>query len=611
MKLSIKTRFGIFMLIDSIIVLTAIFLSTLIIQPTMDVFLSQTLMISAAIMLITHHIFATMFHLYDRAWGVASIRELVVIAIAVTLTIIVTMIFQKFILGNVVIRVMFLTWLLHIIMIGGSRFVVRMWTDRDHLRMPSRKAKHVLIVGAGQGGTMLAKNLLHMDERELIPSAFIDDDIAKQNIRIHGVPVVGQLENLEQIIEKYHIDEIIIAIPSLTVKKRKKVVETCNATNLPVKIMPKIEDIFTGKLQVSDIREIEIEDLLGREPVQLDISGLQNILANETIMVTGAGGSIGSEICRQLSKFNPKRILLVGHGEFSIYTIYMELHKQYPEIEYLQIIGDVKDKRRMASIVEKYRPKIIYHAAAHKYVPIMEENGHEAIKNNVIGTRNVAEVARDYEVDTFVLISTDKAVNPTNVMGASKRVAEMIVQSLSRQESKTKFVAVRFGNVLGSRGSVIPLFTKQIRSGGPVTVTHRDMTRYFMTIPEASRLVIQAGSLARGGEIFVLDMGEQVKIVDLAKNMIKLLSNEEDGIEIKYTGLRKGEKMYEELLNEDEIHPEQIYEKIYIGKTTNVDIGVITRLTEEFHDLTQAQLKERLMEIVYEGKPELLEKIDA
>src|SRR5699024_8101963 len=466
--------------------------------------------------------FATIFHLYDRAWGVASIRELVVIAIAVTLTIIVTMIFQKFILGNVYIRVMFLTWLLHIIMIGGSRFVVRMWTDRDRLRMPSRKAKHVLIIGAGQGGTMLAKNLLNMDERELIPSAFIDDDIAKQNIRIHGVPVVGQLDNIDHIIEKYHIDEIIIAIPSLTVKERKEVVERCNATNLPVKIMPKIEDIFTGKLQVSDIREIEIEDLLGREPVQLDISGLQNILANETIMVTGAGGSIGSEICRQLSKFHPKRILLVGHGEFSIYTIYMELYQQYPDIEYVQIIGDVKDKRRMASIVEEHRPKIIYHAAAHKYVPIMEENGHEAIKNNVIGTRNVAEVARDYEVDTFVLVSTDKAVNPTNVMGASKRVAEMVVQSLSQQESKTKFVAVRFGNVLGSRGSVIPLFTKQIRAGGPVTVTHPEMTRYFMTIPEASRLVIQAGSLARGGEIFVLDMGEQVKIVDLAKNMIKL-----------------------------------------------------------------------------------------
>src|SRR5699024_12777 len=317
------------------------------------------------------------------------------------------------------------------------------------------------------------------------------------------------------------------------------------------------------------------------------------------------------EICRQLSKFHPKRILLVGHGEFSIYTIYMELYQQYPDIEYVQIIGDVKDKRRMASIVEEHRPKIIYHAAAHKYVPIMEENGHEAIKNNVIRTRNVAEVARDYEVDTFVLVSTDKAVNPTNVMGASKRVAEMVVQSLSQKESKTNFVEVRLGNVVGSGGSVIPLFTKQIRAGGPVTVTHPEMTRYFMTIPEASRLVIQAGSLARGGEIFVLDMGEQVKIIDLAKNMIKLLSNEEDGIEIKYTGLRKGEKMYEELLNEDEIHPAQIFEKIYIGKTTNVDTEVITRLTEEFRDLTQAQLKERLMAIVYEGKEELLEKMDA
>jgi len=326
-------------------------------------------------------------------------------------------------------------------------------------------------------------------------------------------------------------------------------------------------------------------------------------VTGKTIMVTGAGGSIGSELCRQIVQFTPEKIVLVGHGEYSIYSIDMELRNKYGEtdIEIIPVIGDVQDRYRMFEIVEKYQPTIIYHAAAHKHVPLMEYNPHEAVKNNIIGTKNVAEAADTYGTSAFVLVSSDKAVNPTNVMGATKRVAEMVVQHLAKQ-SKTKFVAVRFGNVLGSRGSVIPLFKKQIERGGPVTVTHPEMTRYFMTIPEASRLVIQAGTLAHGGEIFVLDMGEPVKIVDLAKNLINLSGYTEEEIGIEYSGIRPGEKMYEELLNEDEVHPDEVYEKIYVGRTVDVDFEMVNGLIEQFDNYDTEEMKDALMKIVYMEK---------
>ena len=365
-------------------------------------------------------------------------------------------------------------------------------------------------------------------------------------------------------------------------------------------MIPKIEDLMTGKVSVSHLKNVEVEDLLGRDPVELDIASIRHKVAGETVMVTGAGGSIGSEICRQLMQFSPEKIILVGHGEYSIYTIDKELKQKYGEddIEIIPIIGDIQDEERMLEIVETYRPKTVYHAAAHKHVPLMEYNPHEAVKNNIIGTKNIAQAADKFGVDTFVLISTDKAVNPTNVMGATKRIAEMIVQSLNRK-SNTKFVAVRFGNVLGSRGSVIPLFKEQIANGGPVTVTDPRMTRYFMTIPEATRLVIQAGALANGGEVFVLDMGEPVKIVDLAKNLIRLSGYTEDEIEIKFTGIRPGEKLYEELLSEDEILPGQVYEKIYVGRTTEVDDRFIDELIANFECYDQVELKDALMNLVY------------
>lgn len=346
--------------------------------------------------------------------------------------------------------------------------------------------------------------------------------------------------------------------------------------------MPNIEDVMSGELEVNQLKKVEVEDLLGRDPVELDMDMISNELTNKTILVTGAGGSIGSEICRQVCNFYPERIILLGHGENSIYLINRELRNRFGKnVDIVPIIADVQNRARMFEIMETYKPYAVYHAAAHKHVPLMEENPEEAVRNNILGTKNTAEAAKNAEVKKFVMISTDKAVNPPNVMGASKRIAEMIIQSLNDETHRTNFVAVRFGNVLGSRGSVIPLFKSQIEEGGPVTVTHPEMTCYFMTIPEASRLVLQAGALAEGGEVFVLDMGEPVKIVDLARNLIKLSGKKEDDIRITYTGIRPGEKMFEELMNKDEVHPEQVFEKIYRGKVQHMKCNEVEAIIQD------------------------------
>src|SRR5690625_1346163 len=488
----------------------------------------------------------------------------------------------------------------HIIIIGGSSFFLRVLRDRYIAKSETEK-KRTLIVGAGDAGAMIARQLHNEhNDSELWPVAFVDDDEAKQRMQVYSLSVAGKVNDIPAVVLQEQIDHIVIAIPSLKNGELENIIDQCNKKSAKIKLIPKIEDLMTGRVSVSHLKNVEVEDLLGREPVHLDSEAIQDTITGETVMITGAGGSIGSEIARQLMRFSPARILLVGHGEYSIYSIDMELRKAYgqTDVEIIPIIGDMKDRARMFQIMEKYHPKKVYHAAAHKHVPLMEYNPHEAVKNNIIGTKNVAEAADANGVDTFVLVSTDKAVNPTNVMGASKRVAEMVVQGLN-QTSQTKFVAVRFGNVLGSRGSVIPRFRKQISKGGPVTVTDPEMTRYFMTIPEASRLVIQAGTLANGGEIFVLDMGEPVKIVDLAKNLIKLSGYSEEEIQIEYTGIRPGEKMYEELLNEDEILPGEVYEKIYVGRTVAVDMRMIKRLIEDFPIFSSVELKEQLMKIVY------------
>jgi FlaA1/EpsC-like NDP-sugar epimerase len=593
--MSYTKRVSLLMLLDSIIVLTAIYIGYYILQASFSLYTLPTLVISSIALLVSHHLFAFIYRLYQKAWEYASVGEMLAIIRAVTFSIAVTGVVQLIVNGNMYARVLLVTWMLHVILIGGSRFSWRMY--RDYYMKTKHEKKRALIVGAGSAGSMLVRQLMKSHDTDLQPVGFIDDDEKKQKLQIYDVTVMGGTKDIPRLVEKYGIENIIIAIPSLRKGQLQDVYQECSKTNAKTQIMPMIEDIVSGKVSVNQFRDVQVEDLLGREPVELDIKSISEKLTGKTILVTGAGGSIGSEICRQVSKFKPKKLLLLGHGENSIYTIDMELrNKHKDEFEIIPIIADIQDRTRIFEVMEVHTPDVVYHAAAHKHVPLMEYNPKEAVKNNVIGTKNLAEAADTFGVRTFVLVSSDKAVNPTNVMGSTKRIAEMVIQNLDK-DSQTNFVAVRFGNVLGSRGSVIPLFKKQIQAGGPVTVTHPDMTRYFMTIPEASRLVMQAGALARGGEIFVLDMGEPVKIVDLAKNLIKLSGYSIDEIGIKYAGIRPGEKMYEELLGENEVHGEAIFPKIFIGKTVDFDYKCVTNLVENHGEFEQGYLAQYVLNL--------------
>lgn len=589
-------RLFLFALMDTVIVCISIFISKFILYPNLNseemIF---NMIISAGTLCVSHHFFAHIYKLYTRAWEYASIGELIVIFKAVTLSVFVTTAIQYFFFHGIYIRMLAVTWMLHILLIGGSRFSWRIL--QDTVSKQTVHKKKTLIVGAGSAGTMVVRQLLHNRTAELFPVAFVDDDPKKHHLEVMGIPVLGGVDQIEEIVRNLQIEHIIIAIPSLRKKEWQKIFNECTKTKVKTQTIPMLEDLMTGKVSISQFRDVQVEDLLGRDPVELDLESISGYIANRVILVTGAGGSIGSEICRQVSRFHPRQLILLGHGENSIYNIEMELKTSFPEgIEYVTEIADIQDRNKMFRIMEKYRPSVVFHAAAHKHVPLMERNPEEAVKNNVIGTKNVADAADRYGVKTFVMISTDKAVKPTSVMGSSKRIAEMIIQHMA-SFSKTKFVAVRFGNVLGSRGSVIPLFKEQISRGGPVTVTHPDMMRYFMTIPEASRLVIQAGALAKGGEIFVLDMGEPVKIVDLAKNLIELSGYTVEEIGIKFTGIRPGEKLFEELLNPEEVHEEQIYPKIYVGRSTKVDFKVIEKFLEHFETMDREKLREVLLDI--------------
>lgn len=591
-----RNRLAFLILLDSMIVLTAIYFSYFILHPDWDILTKPTLLISALVIFLSHHLFASIYHLYKKAWEYASVPELLSIAKSVTFSIISAGVVQLIINVDIYIRVLMITWMIHMLLIGGSRFSWRVLRSRV-IRQQNNK-KRTLIVGAGAAGTMVVRQLLSNQDTELKPVAFIDDDRRKQHLDILGLPVLGGSSLIEQVVKEKNIDNILIAIPSLNKKQLSVIFEECSKTTTKTQIMPKLEDLMVGKVSVNHFRDVQVEDLLGREPVELDTARIASHITDKVVLVTGAGGSIGSEICRQIMNFNPTKIILLGHGENSIYSIELDLRTMFPQtsIEIVTEIADVQDRNKMFLIMEKHRPHIVYHAAAHKHVPLMERNPEEAVKNNILGTRNVAEAADTFTIETFVLVSTDKAVNPTNVMGSTKRFAELVIQEIDRN-SNTKFVAVRFGNVLGSRGSVIPLFKKQIQAGGPVTVTHPEMTRYFMTIPEASRLVIQASALARGGEIFVLDMGEPVKIVDLAKNLIKLSGYSIEEIGIEYSGIRPGEKMYEELLNENEVHPESIYPKIHIGKAAIVDPAIVQYLITEFENMSTEEMRDYLLKV--------------
>jgi len=457
-----------------------------------------------------------------------------------------------------------------ILLPAGLRMIIRLYHEEFHTT-ESRQIKRFLIVGAGNAGEALLREMLRMPVVQYETIGFIDDDPVKQGTNIHGIPVLGTVEQLPRICADRNIEEIAIAIPSATRQQLRRVIQVCEGTKIRFRTVPSITDIASGKLRVSQIRDVDINDLLGREVVHLDLDLIQAFARNKTILVTGAGGSIGSEMCRQIGQFEPKLLLLVEQAENPLFYIERDLRRQFPDLATRPLICDITDQARVDAIFEQYRPQVVIHAAAHKHVPLMELNPGEAIKNNVLGTQAVADAADRHGTTNFVMISTDKAVNPTSIMGSSKRIAEMYIQDLGRT-SKTQFVTVRFGNVLGSEGSVVPIFKKQIDAGGPVTITHPDMKRYFMTIPEASQLVLQAASMGKGGEIFVLDMGEPVRIVDLANLLITLsgLRPAED-IEIAFTGPRPGEKLFEELRIEGEDMQQTGHAKIRIWKNIPLD----------------------------------------
>ncbi|MGI2327660.1 polysaccharide biosynthesis protein [Planococcus sp. YIM B11945] len=595
--MSLKRRAPFLVIVDSFIVFFSIFLGFFLLHPLTNVFENKFLMTSALTIFVAHHALAIFYGLYRKVWEYASIGELASIFKAVTWSIIAVAAVQYFVSGDILFRALAITWMLHLLLIGGSRLSWRLGRDIAYSRK-NPELKNTMIIGAGKAGTLVARQLLDNPENGLIPILYIDDDIRKQGFEIFGIRVVrGGIIDIADIAKVNNIEHIIIAIPSLGKLETAELIQKCFDTGIHTQTIPRIEDIMTGKVSVTDIQDVKIEDLLGREEVNLDMNKIADQLNGKTILVTGAGGSIGSEITRQIARFGPEKLLLLGHGENSIYLIDMELRKIIaPETEVIPIIADVQDRERIMDIMAMYQPDVVYHAAAHKHVPLMEKNPMEAVKNNIFGTKNVADAAHIHGVKNFVMISTDKAVNPPNVMGATKRFAEMIVQNLAKR-SDTKFAAVRFGNVLGSRGSVIPLFKNQIAAGGPVTVTHPDMTRYFMTIPEASRLVIQAGTLAEGGEVFVLDMGEPVKIVDLAKNLIRLSGYTDGEIGIEFAGIRPGEKMFEELLNSDEIQSEMVFPKIYIGKANPVAEGELMILLQNFPEMNNKEIKEVLVSL--------------
>ena len=484
----------------------------------------------------------------------------------------------------------------------GSRFTYRFLRSKFHARRNHGEMKKIMIIGGGNAANALIKEIVTSDHiKNMAVKCIIDDDPAKQGNYIQGIKVVGTRYNIIECANLYHIDEIMIAIPSASKKIIREIVDICKETDCELKILPGMYQFMNGEVSISKLRKVDVEDLLGRDSIKVDLDSIMGYVKGKVILVTGGGGSIGSELCRQLAAHEPKQLIIFDIYENNAYDIQQELLKKYPNLDLVVLIGSVRNTSRINYVFKTYHPNIVYHAAAHKHVPLMEVSPNEAVKNNVLGTWKTVQAADLYGAERFVLISTDKAVNPTNVMGATKRICEMIVQTYNKR-SKTEFVAVRFGNVLGSNGSVIPLFKKQIAVGGPVTVTHPDIIRYFMTIPEAVSLVLQAGAYAKGGEIFILDMGEPVKILTLAENLIRLSGYKPyDDIDIEFTGLRPGEKLYEELLMDEEGMQDTDNKLIHIGKPIEIDEEKFLRQLEELKQVCQTEpmeIRRMIKEIV-------------
>ncbi len=546
------------------------------------------------------------FGIYRHIWRYASTRELLLILSAVTTA---SMILSGTMIGLFAAGTFYgfprsalvIDWLFSMAFIGGSRFIFRVMAEStssalDQSLIPSRRKKWVLVIGGGDAGAMVVREMLKNPQLNMQPIGFLDDDPTKQNSKIHGIPVLAPLDEIERILDKHHVDEVVVAIPSASGRVVRKVTEVCRQRNIAFRTMPGIYELLGGAVSVSRLREVDIPDLLRREPVKMDTEALGDVLEDRVVMVTGAGGSIGRELCRQIAQINPKRLLALGHGENSIFSALIDLKESFPDLEIIPLIADVRDMPRLEAIFSRWQPEVVFHTAAHKHVPLMESNIEEATTNNIIGTQNVVKVAVAYDVQRLVMISTDKAIQPVSIMGATKRIAEMLVLDAAHHDQRA-FTVVRFGNVLGSRGSVVPRFKRQIAMGGPITVTHPDMKRYFMTIPEAVHLVLQASAMSTGGENYILDMGQPVRIVDLAEDLIRL-SGLEPGkdIEIVYTGIRPGEKLSEDL-----------WEKGFAySPTTHPDIHRVDSeevLSSEKLEAVVAQLAT----LAREGKPEAIQ----
>ncbi len=524
-----------------------------------------------AITLLSRAIVHWRFGLFHGLWRYSGSRDLLSLLKAAAISSgIITIVWAFFQTGTFPRSILILDFALSILIGGGLRFGIR--TIREislanarAVPAPDHRRRRVLVLGAGDAGEMLMREITRIYTHRYEPVGFLDDAPAKQKEQIHGVPVIGVIDDVAALVTREQIDEVILAIPSMTGQQVRRVVELCRPTGVSLRTLPGVDSLIDGRVNVSQLSEVAIEDLLGRAPVTLDAKVLQGFLEGRSVLVTGAGGSIGSELCRQICRFSPKRLILLEQAENNLFEIHRALLREFPDVSVVPYVADICDSRRLEAIFEDERPSVVFHAAAHKHVPMMECNPGEAIKNNVFGTKKVADAAHRFGVDKFVMVSTDKAVNPTSVMGVSKRTAEIYVQALS-QRSKTHFITVRFGNVLGSAGSVIPIFKQQIARGGPITVTHPEMTRYFMTIPEACQLILQAGGMGRGGEIFILDMGKPVKIVDLARDLVRLsgLVPDED-IAIEFSGIRPGEKLFEELSFDAEKAAKTRHPKIFVG----------------------------------------------
>ena len=543
------------------------------------------------------------FRMYHSLWQYASIAELYKIVEACVVAELAHLCVTSFMGWMLPRSCYFTSGVFLIVAMSASRFMYRLLRQLiNEYRHTSEQLK-IMIIGAGEATSVLMReisNSRYLDNSKVV--CIIDDDLGKVGKYIRGVKIVGTRDHIKEYARYYDIDEIIFAIPSASTKDKREILNICKETSCNLKILPGVYQMVDGEINIKDLRNVDVLDLLGRDPVKVDIESIMDYVKDKTVLVTGGGGSIGSELCRQLVSHKPKCLVIFDIYENNAYDIQQELKIKYPDANVVTLIGSIRNTSRLESVFEQYKPDIVYHAAAHKHVPLMEVSPNEAIKNNVVGTWNVAKMADKYGVKKFVMISTDKAVNPTNVMGATKRICEMIIQSFN-EKSKTDFVAVRFGNVLGSNGSVIPLFKRQIEAGGPVTGTHPDIIRYFMTIPEAVSLVLQAGAYAKGGEIFILDMGEPVKIDDLAKNLIRL-SGYTLGVdmEIKYTGLRPGEKLYEELLMNEEGMQDTDNKLIHIGRPIEFDKEHFYEKLEELKEMAYAEdsadIRKKIMEVV-------------